>query len=82
MLKDNKIHSMQELSEKLEVTPRMIKQYKDELELAGIYIDSKRGKTGGYFLNQELNNIDVGLNLQDIYFLKKYAEKRCKNNAK
>ncbi len=80
MLKDNKIHSMQELSEKLEVTPRMIKQYKDELELAGIYIDSKRGKTGGYFLNQELNNIDVGLNLQDIYFLKKYAEKRCKNN--
>ena len=47
MLKDNKIHSMQELSEKLEVTPRMIKQYKDELEVAGIYIDSKRGKTGG-----------------------------------
>ena len=80
MLKDNKIHSMQELSEKLEVTPRMIKQYKDELELAGIYIDSKRGKTGGYFLNQELNNIDVGLNLQDIYFFKKYSEKRCKNN--
>lgn len=80
MLNDNKIHSMQELAEKLEVTPRMIKQYKDELELAGIYIDSKRGKTGGYFLNQELNNIDVGLNLQDIYFLKKYAEKRCENN--
>lgn len=59
ILKDKKIHNMVELSRKLEVTPRMVKQYKDELELAGIYIDSKRGIAGGYVLNQELNNIDI-----------------------
>ena len=82
ILKDEKLHSMTELSRKLEVTPRMIKQYKDELELAGIYIDSKRGISGGYILNQELNNIDIGLTLQDIYLLTqsiKYIEKNFEN---
>ena len=78
-MKDKRIHNMVELSRKLEVTPRMVKQYKDELELAGIYIDSKRGIAGGYVLNQELSNIDIGLTLQEVYFLeqlKEYIEKK------
>ena len=74
IMKDKKIHNMFELSRKLEVTPRMIKQYKDELELAGIYIDSKRGINGGYILNQELNNIDIGLTLQEVFLLSKLKE--------
>lgn len=48
-------YSIAELSEKLEVTPRMIKVYKDEIEKAGIYIDTIKGPYGGYVLNQNVN---------------------------
>lgn len=71
LLKDGKIHTMKEIAEQIEVSPRMIKQYKNELEQAGIYIDSKRGISGGYSLNSELNNIDVGLTSQELIKLKK-----------
>ena len=48
-------YSIKELSEKLEVTPRMIRVYKDEIEKAGIYIDTIKGPYGGYVLNQNVN---------------------------
>lgn len=48
-------YSISELSEKLEVTPRMIRVYKDEIEKAGIYIDAIKGPYGGYVLNQNVN---------------------------
>lgn len=48
-------YSITELSEKLEVTPRMIRVYKDEIEKAGIYIDTIKGPYGGYVLNQNVN---------------------------
>ena len=70
LLKDGKIHNMKEIAKQIEVSPRMIKQYKNELEQAGIYIDSKRGISGGYSLNSELNNIDVGLTSQELIKLK------------
>ena len=50
ILKDGIIHNMREIADQIEVSPRMIKQYKNELEQAGIYIDSKRGVSGGYSL--------------------------------
>lgn len=48
-------YSIQELSYKLEVKPRMIRIYKDELEKAGIYIESVKGPYGGYVLKQNIN---------------------------
>lgn len=62
ILKDKKVHSIQSLSEDLEVSERMIRQYKLELEEAGIYIDSITGKYGGYKIEDdnkffELNDI-------------------------
>ena len=48
ILKDEKIHSIQELAEKLEVSERMVRQYKVELEQTGIYINSITGRYGGY----------------------------------
>lgn len=48
-------YSISELSEKIEVSPRMIRVYKDELEKAGIYVDTIKGPYGGYVLNQNLN---------------------------
>lgn len=69
ILKDGKVHSLQSLSKELEVSVRMIRQYKVELEQAGIYIDSNTGKYGGYKLEQELNQIDIGLTQNEINIL-------------
>lgn len=54
-LSTGKKYSIAELSEKLEVSPRMIRVYKDEIEKAGIYIDTIKGPYGGYVLNQNIN---------------------------
>ena len=54
-LSSGKKYSISELSRKLEVTPRMIRVYKDEMEKAGIYIDTIKGPYGGYVLNQNIN---------------------------
>jgi len=48
-------YSISELSEKLEVSPRMIRVYKDELAKAGIYIDTIKGPYGGYILKQNIS---------------------------
>lgn len=74
ILKDEKIHNMKDIAEKIEISPRMVKQYKNELEQAGIYIESKRGINGGYSLNKELNNIDIGLIYQELIKLKEIEQ--------
>lgn len=66
ILEDKKIHSIKELSSILEVSERMIRVYKAELEQAGIYINSKKGIYGGYILDDNLNHIDIGLTYSDI----------------
>ena len=65
---------MKDIAEKIEISPRMVKQYKNELEQAGIYIESKRGINGGYSLNKELNNIDIGLTYQELIKLKEIEQ--------
>lgn len=80
ILKDGKKHKMKDISEQIEVSPRMVKQYKNELEQAGIYIDSKRGVYGGYSLNDELNNIDVGLTSHELTKLKEMEIYFDRNN--
>ena len=54
LLQNGKKYSINELSNIIEVSPRMIREYKNELELAGIYIESIRGRYGGYYLNQDI----------------------------
>lgn len=54
-LSTGKKYSISELANLLEVTPRMIRVYKDEIEKAGIYIDTIKGPYGGYVLNQNIN---------------------------
>ena len=53
-LENGRKYSIKELSEKLEVSERMIRSYKEELEKAGIYIDTIMGPYGGYVLNQSV----------------------------
>ncbi|BCC45545.1 WYL domain-containing protein [Bacillus cereus] len=40
-----------ELAAELEVKERMIRIYRDELEKAGIYVESERGRGGGYYIS-------------------------------
>ena len=53
-LENGRKYNIKELSEKLEVSERMIRVYKEELEKAGIYIDTIMGPYGGYVLNQSI----------------------------
>ena len=59
LLKDKKIHSIASLSTELEVSDRMIRQYKIELEEAGIYLKSYTGKYGGYQLYENSNFLSI-----------------------
>ncbi len=55
ILSSGRKYSINELAEMLEVSPRMVRSYKDEIEKAGIYIDTIKGPYGGYVLNQNIN---------------------------
>lgn len=59
LLQNGRKYSIKELAEKIEVSPRMIRQYKNELECAGIFIESVKGPYGGYYLNQNIKLPDV-----------------------
>jgi len=69
LLSTGRKYSIKELSEILEVTPRMIRVYKEDLEKAGIYIDTIMGPYGGYVLKQEIkidtNKFKINLSLKD-----------------
>ena len=54
LLQNGKKYSIKELADEIEVSPRMIREYKNELECAGIFIESIRGPYGGYYLNQNI----------------------------
>ena len=84
-LSSGRKYSIKELSEKLEVSPRMIRVYKDEIEKAGIYIDTIKGPYGGYVLNQNINvpkrfitPNKININNKDFYNLINKAIKEKK----
>lgn len=70
ILEDCKIHTIQDLANELEVSTRMIRIYKQELEQAGIYIQGRQGINGGYILDNMKSTIDIRLTGEEIYQLK------------
>lgn len=68
-LENGRKYNIKELSEKLEVSERMIRLYKEELEKAGIYIDTIMGPYGGYVLNQSIRIPIRKFNKDDYEFL-------------
>ena len=52
LLQSGRKYSIKELAEILEVSERMIRLYKEDMEKAGIYVDTIMGPYGGYVLNQ------------------------------
>lgn len=69
-LENGRKYSIKELSEKLEVSERMVRVYKEELEKAGIYIDTLMGPYGGYVLNQNIRIPSRKFTKSDYEFLK------------
>lgn len=80
ILKDKEVHSISSLSKELEVSERMIRQYKLELEEAGIYLKSFTGKYGGYQLyeNNMFLKIENEVNEKMYVVMKKAIANRNK----
>ncbi|NLD16751.1 MAG: WYL domain-containing protein [Tissierellia bacterium] len=65
LLMSRPIMSGDELARELEVSKRMINDYKQDLEMAGIYIGSKPGVGGGYYLEKGINLSQIHLNEEE-----------------
>ncbi len=68
-LQSGRKYNVSELAEKLEVSDRMVRLYKEELEKAGIYIDTIKGPYGGYVLNQSIRLPSRKFTNDDYLFL-------------
>ena len=66
ILSSGKIYSCKKLAEMLEVSTRTIRQYKDELEKEGLYIENIMGKNGGYRLCSKVEIPSILFNKSDI----------------
>lgn len=82
LLSNGKKYSIEELSKVLEVTPRMVRIYKDELEKAGIYIDSIMGPYGGYVLNQSIRIPERKFKKEDYEILNQYITNNTNIDSK
>ena len=72
LLQSGRKYSINELSKELEVSERMIRVYKEDLEKAGIYIDTIMGPYGGYVLNQTIRMPIRKFKMKDAKLLDRY----------
>lgn len=69
LLKSGQKYSVKELSEHLEVSERVVREYKLFLEEAGIYLETIRGPYGGYVLNRDISMPNVKFDKRDVDLL-------------
>ncbi len=74
LLSSGQKYSIDQLASILEVSPRMVRTYKEELEKAGIYIDSIMGPYGGYVLNQSIRIPERKFKKEDYLLIDKCLE--------
>ena len=79
LLSNNRKYSVKELAEILEVSERMVRIYKQDLEKAGIYVDTINGPYGGYVLSHNVLLPQRGFSKYDILLLNDSYE-LLKNN--
>ena len=70
-LQNGRKYSISELAEKIEVTPRMIRLYKEDLEKSGFIIETIYGPYGGYILVKNNLNVSSSFNDYDLNMLEK-----------
>ena len=68
LLNTGNIYTIKELSQKIGVTERMIRYYKNEICSNGIAIESFKGPNGGYFMIDKIKNY-TSINKYDIQLL-------------
>lgn len=71
LLQNGRKYSAKELAQKIEVSERMVRKYKEELEYSGIFIDTIKGPYGGYVLNKDFNIPYLNFNNDDIEAINK-----------
>ena len=59
LLSDGKKKNLQELSNELEISKTMVRNYFNELEKLGIYVESVKGRYGGYYLSGAYQKIPL-----------------------
>lgn len=74
LLQNGRKYSISELASILEVSERMIRLYKEDLEKSGIYIDTIMGPYGGYVLNQSIRIPQRKFKTSDYKLLDKYIK--------
>ena len=86
LLNTGRKYGVKELSEYLEVSERVIREYKLFLEEAGIYVDTVRGPYGGYILRKGVNVPMLLFDKNDINIIKhginKIDDKKLKEDFK
>ena len=71
LLSNGRVYSVKELSEEFGFTERMVRYYKEQLEMAGYIIESFKGPGGGYYINKnDMININY-FNKYDLEVLDK-----------
>jgi predicted DNA-binding transcriptional regulator YafY len=75
LLNTGRKYSVEELSSILEVSKRMIRLYKEELDKTGIYVDTIRGPYGGYVLNKSIRMPSRKFNRKDVLLLESITDK-------
>lgn len=68
LLNTGNIYTIKDLSQKMGVTERMIRYYKNEISANGIAIESFKGPNGGYFMIDRIKNY-TSINKYDIQLL-------------
>ena len=63
-----------EIAKELSVTPRMVKNYKTDLEDAHIYIGSVLGRHGGYYLESHMSLRGLSTTVEELDALKKASK--------
>lgn len=74
LLQSGRKYSINELAKELEVSERMIRVYKEDLEKAGIYIDTIMGPYGGYVLKQPVRMPVRKFKQTDVEILDQYID--------
>ena len=82
MLQSGRKYSISELANELEVSERMIRVYKEDLEKAGIYVDTIMGPYGGYVLNQSIRMPVRKFKSKDAKLLEDYIDKETNEEKK
>lgn len=82
LLSTGKKYSIKELSETLEVSQRMVRSYKEDMEKAGIFVDTIMGPYGGYVMNQSIRIPVRKFRKKDYELLDSYIENEKNGNKR